>query len=56
MSDDCRHVSTIHRVVFPSSPATSIVIQPCGLIISHCTTIPLSVTGFWKSNSAAKEW
>ena len=49
-------VSTIHCVVVPSGAVTSIVIQPCGLIISHFTTVPLSVTGFWASNSAANEW
>src|SRR5512138_2187840 len=48
-------VSIIHSVVFPSASGTASVIQPCGLIISHFTTVPLSVTGFCASNSAANE-
>jgi hypothetical protein len=39
-----------------SGPRTAMVIQPCGLIISHFTTVPVSVTGFCESNSAANEW
>src|SRR6185295_9636211 len=49
-------VSTIHSVVLPSGPGTAMVIQPCGLIISHFTTVPVSVTGFCESNSAVNEW
>ena len=48
-------VSTFHSVVLPSGSATPIVIQPCGLIISHRTTVPVSVMGFSASNSAANE-
>src|SRR5688572_1057757 len=49
-------VSTIHRAFPPSGAATSRVIQPCGFIISHFTTVPLSVMGLSASNSAANEW
>ena len=39
-------VSIIHCAVVPVGSLTSMVIHPCGLIISHFTTVPLSVTGF----------
>ena len=46
--------SIIHRTSCPSASWMSMWNQECGLIISHRTSVPVSVSGFSTSNSAEK--
>src|SRR4029077_6541084 len=48
--------SIIHVVTLPSASLTSTWNHECGLIISHFTSVPLSFSGLFTSNSAEKAW
>src|SRR5262245_46229405 len=48
--------SIFQRSTLPSGVVTSICSQECGFTHSIMTTLPSSVTCFFWSNSAEKEW